>query len=92
HMEAISASAEQSIGQHNGKKEMKEMEEMKVGVKGLVDSGVFNIPKVFVNPLEKSCNADGVNLQVPIIDFAGLESVGDRRTKIVEEIRNASEI
>ncbi|CAK9161672.1 unnamed protein product [Ilex paraguariensis] len=90
-MEAISASVEQSIRQYDGEKEMKEIDETRAGVKGLADSGMLKIPKVFINQPEKSCKADGVNLQVPVIDFAGLESSGVRRMEIVEEIRKASE-
>ncbi|KAE8717652.1 1-aminocyclopropane-1-carboxylate oxidase-like protein 1 [Hibiscus syriacus] len=75
-------------------KELKEFDDTKAGVKGLVDAGILNIPKIFVRPAEE-LDADELNtgqksIEVPIID---LSDIGDenRRKEIVNEVRVASE-
>lgn len=74
-------------------KEVKEFDETKGGVKGLVDSGMVKIPRFFYQPLKNlqnsSSNTSGLDIQVPVIDFDGYES--SRRMEIVNEIRKASE-
>lgn len=70
-------------------KEVKEFDETKAGVKGLVDSGVVKIPKFFIHPAEKLSNSSDPCFQIPLIDLGGFE--GCRRTEIVNEICEASE-
>lgn len=73
-------------------KEVKEFDDTKAGVKGLVDSGVTKIPRFFIHPLEnlpKSSDIDDICLQVPLIDLEGFEDC--RRMEIVNKIREASE-
>ncbi|KAM7488270.1 hypothetical protein LguiB_025754 [Lonicera macranthoides] len=78
-------------------KELKAFDETKTGVKGLVDAGVVNIPRIFVRPPEdlaedlNSNNRSSPPSQLPIIDLDGIERSDHRRKEIVEEIRNASE-
>ncbi|MCD7453648.1 hypothetical protein HAX54_021744 [Datura stramonium] len=65
----------------------------KVGIKGLVDSGIVEIPKIFIRPpheLAEELNMCKSTLQIPVVDLSGIE-VEDRRKKIVDEIREASE-
>ncbi|PPD76493.1 hypothetical protein GOBAR_DD26594 [Gossypium barbadense] len=75
-------------------KELKQFDDTKAGVKGLVDTGILNIPKFFIRPAEDlaadELNSGHKNVEVPIID---LSNIGDsiRRQEIVNEIRNASE-
>ncbi|TYG55366.1 hypothetical protein ES288_D09G267300v1 [Gossypium darwinii] len=75
-------------------KELKQFDDTKAGVKGLVDTGILNIPKFFVRPAEDlaadELNSAHKNIEVPIID---LSNIGDsiRRQEIVNEIRIASE-
>ncbi|KDO68479.1 hypothetical protein CISIN_1g035966mg [Citrus sinensis] len=61
-------------------KEVKEFDDTKAGVKGLVDSGE-NLPK--------SSDIDDICLQVPLIDLEGFEDC--RRMENVNKIREASE-
>ncbi|GAY63843.1 hypothetical protein CUMW_228960 [Citrus unshiu] len=61
-------------------KEVKEFDDTKAGVKGLVDSGE-NLPK--------SSDNDDICLQVPLIDLEGFEDC--RRMENVNKIREASE-
>ncbi|XP_059626855.1 1-aminocyclopropane-1-carboxylate oxidase homolog 1-like [Cornus florida] len=74
-------------------KEVKEFDETKAGVKGLLDSGVVKIPRMFIHPpqnLEKaSPDTSGIHLQVPLIDLKDLES--GRRMEIVKDICKAAE-
>lgn len=73
-------------------KELKEFDETKAGVKGLVDSGTKQIPRIFIHPSEDLPKpTDGLNttLQVPVIDLQGISNA-KRRQEIVEEVREAS--
>uniref|UniRef100_A0A5B7ADA2 Fe2OG dioxygenase domain-containing protein n=1 Tax=Davidia involucrata TaxID=16924 RepID=A0A5B7ADA2_DAVIN len=89
-MEVISATREGGPP-YDRAKEVKEFDERKGGVKELVDSGVVKIPRFFIHSPEKLQKASSSNgLQLPVIDFKGVES-GRRRTEIVDEIRKASE-
>uniref|UniRef100_A0A5B7AJJ6 Fe2OG dioxygenase domain-containing protein n=1 Tax=Davidia involucrata TaxID=16924 RepID=A0A5B7AJJ6_DAVIN len=80
-------------------KEVKEFDQTKAGVKGLVDAGVTKIPRFFVHPPESlqnpppapASNASGtIEVEFPTIDFQGLESGSARRAEIVEGIRKAA--
>ncbi|KAK8651716.1 hypothetical protein V6N13_141302 [Hibiscus sabdariffa] len=74
---------------------MKAFLERREGVKGLVDSGITNIPSFFIRSPEtfspNSCSDAtlAVPLQIPIIDLKGVES--ERRREIVEAIRDAAQ-
>ncbi|XP_057965207.1 1-aminocyclopropane-1-carboxylate oxidase homolog 1-like isoform X2 [Malania oleifera] len=75
-------------------KEVEEFDQTKAGVKGLVDAGVVKIPRFFIHPTEKkqekSSSADGgFHLQVPVIDFQGIET--SRRREVVSQIGMAAE-
>ncbi|WMV47974.1 hypothetical protein MTR67_041359 [Solanum verrucosum] len=74
-------------------KEIKAFDDTKAGVKGLVDAGIVEIPRMFIRPTDEPAEVliQGMStLQVPVIDISGLE-VEDARKKIVDEIREASE-
>lgn len=73
-------------------KELKAFDETKAGVKGLVDAGIVNIPRIFVRPpdeLSHDLNRRHVDYQVPVIDFDGVH--GDRHKVIVDQMKSASE-
>ncbi|CAI9101715.1 OLC1v1039107C1 [Oldenlandia corymbosa var. corymbosa] len=79
-------------------KELTEFDETKVGVKGLVDSGIAKIPNIFVFPKrnqESRNNNKSSNVndpcQLPIIDFDGIEKNRQSRRETVEQIRQAME-
>ncbi|XP_059663754.1 1-aminocyclopropane-1-carboxylate oxidase homolog 1-like [Cornus florida] len=90
-MEAVSGN-----GRYNWAKEVKEFDETKAGVKGLVDAGVVRIPRFFVHPPESIHSPStpdkmsGIELELPTIDFRGVESGGARRKEIVDGIRQAA--
>ncbi|KAK4482327.1 hypothetical protein RD792_009480 [Penstemon davidsonii] len=80
---------------YDWEKEVKEFEKTKAGVKGLVDSGIAKVPKFFISPSEslsnKTSNNGRLQVQIPVIDFQGIERGGSRRMEIIDEIRKASE-
>ena len=75
-------------------KEVKEFDETKAGVKGLVDSGVTKVPRFLIHPPESLPNPmlspATTHFQVPVIDLQGFEQ-SCRRMEIVDQIRKASE-
>ncbi|KAI8560994.1 hypothetical protein RHMOL_Rhmol04G0300400 [Rhododendron molle] len=78
---------------YNRKEELKAFDDSKAGVKGLIDAGVTKVPELFVRPpdeLAEEFNSCKANLQVPVIDLGAIGG-NDRREKVVNEIRIASE-
>ncbi|KAJ6850543.1 1-aminocyclopropane-1-carboxylate oxidase-like protein 1-like [Iris pallida] len=71
-----------------------EFDESKAGVKGLVDSGVQKLPRIFLHaPQDLPRPADGrrSHLRVPIIDVGGIDDVGGRRREeVVAAVREAA--
>ncbi|KAM7472536.1 hypothetical protein LguiA_010719 [Lonicera macranthoides] len=81
-------------GDYSWERDVKEFDESKAGVKGLVDSGITKIPKIFVHPLELLTNQSPPSdqtLQIPIIDLEGVEGCERRRKEVVGEIKRAAE-
>ncbi|KAM7259092.1 hypothetical protein ACFE04_014833 [Oxalis oulophora] len=76
---------------HEFVKEMNKFVDSKAGVKGLVDSGLVKVPRIFIQPPECFLNpCSGVSLNVPVIDLKGLDN-DHMRKEIVNEIREAAE-
>ncbi|CAK7327237.1 unnamed protein product [Dovyalis caffra] len=76
----------------NRVKELQVFDDTKLGVQGLVDAGVEKIPKLFIrSPDELAEESDHPRAQVefPVIDLNGL--LTDRRRKIIDQVRSASE-
>lgn len=74
-------------------KEVKAFDATKMGVKGLIDSGVKCIPKIFIRPLDElseDSKTPCVKLQVPTINLEGIDRK-DRYNEIVKEVLDASE-
>lgn len=83
---------------YNRHEEIKQFDDTKAGVKGLVDSGVTKIPRFFVHRSEAlennrkfSQDDDISTFGLPTIDFHGVEKGGARHKEIVDQIRMASE-
>ena len=78
---------------YNRIKEVKEFDDTKAGVKGLLDSGIVSIPKMFIRPAEElveELNSCQTNIEVPTIDLSNIQD-DSRRKEIVDEVRIASE-
>ncbi|KAM5563534.1 1-aminocyclopropane-1-carboxylate oxidase [Rosa sericea] len=82
----------EAVDHSETEKMVKEFDETKAGVKGIVDSGVTKIPRMFVHPLEdlQQNNMDH-DLRVPMIDFKGLDQSTERRKEVINEISKAAE-
>ncbi|CAK8570383.1 unnamed protein product [Lathyrus sativus] len=71
-------------------KAVKEFDETKAGVKGLVDSGIKTIPSFFIHPpevLSDLAPGSGPEPEIPIID---LSTIHDSRATVVNQIRSAA--
>lgn len=79
--------------EYNRASELKAFDETKAGVKGLVDSGVTEIPRIFRHPEEISISSrDSGYSTIPVIDLGGLKIEDSvKRKEIVERVREASE-
>ncbi|XP_031262501.1 deacetoxyvindoline 4-hydroxylase-like isoform X2 [Pistacia vera] len=69
-------------------KEMDDFNETKAGVKGLVDSGVVKLPRIFIHPPDNVPKSSS-NAHVPVIDLKRFES-SDRRPEIVKAMHGAA--
>ncbi|XP_062021241.1 probable 2-oxoacid dependent dioxygenase, partial [Rosa rugosa] len=74
-------------------KELYAFDDLKIGVKGLSDSEVSKIPRIFIHPPETVKNKapeNGVKLQIPVID---LKDIGNEhsREETVNAIKDACE-
>ena len=60
-------------------KEVKEFDETKAGVKGLVDSGVTKVPRFLIHPPESlpMLSPATTHFHVPVIDVQGFEKVAE---------------
>ncbi|KAL9239724.1 hypothetical protein vseg_014018 [Gypsophila vaccaria] len=71
--------------------EVNELKLAKATVKGICDTGITTVPKIFTKPVElwqdAPTEARDSSLKVPVIDLGGL---GERRNEIVSEILDAS--
>ncbi|KAL5702032.1 hypothetical protein ACHQM5_027301 [Ranunculus cassubicifolius] len=73
---------------YNRAEEVKAFDDTKIGVKGLIDSGVSKVPKIFVRPsneVDKNKDSAETGFQIPVIDLQG------ESQEVVEQIKTASE-
>ncbi|XP_059448775.1 1-aminocyclopropane-1-carboxylate oxidase homolog 1-like isoform X2 [Corylus avellana] len=80
--------------EYNRASELKAFDDTKLGVKGLVDAGITEIPRIFHHPpdtLDNSSSGDTQISNIPVIDLQGIDKDAIKRKKIVESIRDASE-
>ncbi|CAK9323996.1 unnamed protein product [Citrullus colocynthis] len=77
--------------------ELKQFDETKAGVKGLLDAGINQIPRIFIHPPETLSDlkpsskspSSSAAVVIPTVDLVGLDSP-DLRPSIVGQIRNAA--
>ncbi|KAI3920818.1 hypothetical protein MKW98_005644, partial [Papaver atlanticum] len=74
-------------------KEVKDFNDSKLGVKGLLDSGITSIPRFFIHPPESlpsstPTNKLASNGEIPTIDLSAINT--DHRSFIVDRIKEAS--
>lgn len=93
--------AETSLGRiqessYDRKNELKAFDDTKAGVKGLVDSGLVKIPRIFIHEeyrLERNSKQDPDNskIGVPIIDLTGIDEDASLCSQVVKKIGEACE-
>lgn len=76
--------------------ELKAFDDTKAGVKGLVDSGIMRIPRIFIDKqrltdLDQSSVSGKFDLKIPLIDLFGINRSAEVRREIVDKIQGASE-
>ncbi|ESR33423.1 hypothetical protein CICLE_v10006504mg [Citrus x clementina] len=87
----ISDASMQTVVEYDRAKELKAFDDMKAGVKGLVDAGVVNTPRIFIRPheeLAEELTIHRTKLQVPDIDLDGIR---DNNEDIVDQVQAASQ-
>ncbi|KAF8392227.1 hypothetical protein HHK36_022569 [Tetracentron sinense] len=75
-------------------RELKAFDCTKAGVKGLVDTGVTKIPRIFICPPDKhdeKSDFEKTHLEIPVIDLQGIDKDSTRRKMIVDQVGQASE-
>lgn len=73
--------------------ELKAFDDTKTGVKGLVDSGITQVPRIFITPRndsDKNLKPSDSQLKFPIIDLENIDEDPIRHKKVVDEVRDAS--
>lgn len=78
---------------YDRKAELQAFDETKTGVKGLVDTGITKVPRMFVQPsrIEDSTIHSNKKFSFPIIDLDGIKENSIKRKNIVQEVGQASE-
>ncbi|KAL4272526.1 hypothetical protein GQ457_13G015290 [Hibiscus cannabinus] len=97
-MEKISLEGDEGSN-YNRQNQLKAFDETKSGVKGLVDSGLSKVPKIFINQQLKLERNNSQNQEpltsnhggIPIIDLTRIEEDPDLRRQIVEKVGEACE-
>ncbi|XP_043721330.1 1-aminocyclopropane-1-carboxylate oxidase homolog 11-like isoform X2 [Telopea speciosissima] len=104
-MVVVSGTHEEVSATYDRNKELREFDDTKAGVKGLVDAGVVKLPRIFVHhhpsnallhegsPGSIRHNQTQTQLRLPIIDLGDgiIDKDATFRKEIVEKVRHASE-
>ena len=81
--------------EYNRAKEVKQFDDSKMGVKGLVDSGLTTIPRIFIHPpetlsdLKPTSQTRPDSISIPTIDLSGCYD-SDLRSTIADQISRAA--
>lgn len=84
----------EAMKEYDRKSELKEFDDTKAGVKGLIDAQTTKIPRIFFHDqlmLEDSSGPGNCQLNVPIINFARINESPDSRSEIINRLREACE-
>ncbi|KAF3661480.1 1-aminocyclopropane-1-carboxylate oxidase -like protein 3 [Capsicum annuum] len=71
--------------------ELKAFDETKAGVKGLIDSGITKVPKIFIHPEALQNNPSNPKNTNPIFPLIDLQNINNNKKEIVKQIQEASE-
>ena len=73
--------------------ELKAFDDTKAGVKGLVDAGITEVPRMFHQPpdkIQKTSVSGDTQFSIPVIDLEGVEKDPITRKETVDKVGNAS--
>lgn len=96
-MSPTQATNPQIVNEYDRESELKAFDEAKLGVKGLIDSGLSKVPRMFVNhqehnrPDQPTATEPILELAIPSIDLGGIGNDPAKLKKVVEEIGDACE-
>ncbi|XP_076890722.1 1-aminocyclopropane-1-carboxylate oxidase homolog 1-like [Bidens hawaiensis] len=76
---------------YDRKAELTAFDETKTGVKGLVDSGITEVPRIFHLPSPDNINSQPPQLILPTIDMEGINEDPIRRKEVIEKVKRALE-
>ncbi|OMO95493.1 hypothetical protein COLO4_15843 [Corchorus olitorius] len=80
--------------EYDRQSELKAFDDTKAGVKGLVDAGIQELPRIFHHPpdqfMKNSASFSTLQVSIPVIDLKGVKKDPVTRQEIVEKVRDAS--
>ncbi|KAI7726396.1 hypothetical protein M8C21_022873, partial [Ambrosia artemisiifolia] len=76
---------------YDRKADLRAFDETKIGVKGLVDSGITEIPPIFLLPKPENLNSNQPDLILPTIDLQGITDNPIRRNEVISKLKDALE-
>ncbi|KAJ0945843.1 putative deacetoxyvindoline 4-hydroxylase [Helianthus annuus] len=76
---------------YDRKAELRAFDETKTGVKGLVDAGITEVPRIFHLPSPENLNSQQPELTLPTIDLQGINEDPTRRKEVIEQVKDALE-
>ncbi|KAI3700696.1 hypothetical protein L2E82_45333 [Cichorium intybus] len=77
---------------YDRKAELTAFDETKTGVKGLVDAGITEVPRIFLQPSPENLNTaqpSPLDLSLPTIDLDGIYEDPIRKKKVIEQVNDA---
>ncbi|KAK2368854.1 1-aminocyclopropane-1-carboxylate oxidase protein [Trifolium repens] len=94
-MATIKSDLAENAPTYDRKNELKEFDESKVGVQGLIENGVTKVPKMFYcgnsNLNDVSISESNAKLSIPTIDLTGIHDDPVLRNEVVRKVQNACE-
>lgn len=81
--------SDSTMSENERKRELQEFDDSKTGVKGLAESGLQKIPRIFIDEqyvLERKSISDKHEFVFPVID---LECLNTDRGRIIDQVRDA---
>ncbi|KAI3693030.1 hypothetical protein L6452_32858 [Arctium lappa] len=80
--------------EYDRKAELTAFDDTKTGVKGLVDAGITEVPRIFIQPSPEYLNSHQPSPSKLILPTIGLEGINEdpiRRKEVIEKVKDASE-
>ncbi|KAL4565577.1 hypothetical protein LXL04_029679 [Taraxacum kok-saghyz] len=77
--------------EYNRKAELTAFDETKTGVKGLIDAGITEVPRMFLLPEPENLDSNQSELTLPTIDFDGIDEDPVRRKEVIAKMKDALE-